>query len=109
MIESLSGAEVKFTPIRRYPSSAFDLSVIAPLRAHAGSAAERGGIVCRPAAGIDSVRAGIRRSAATGGLEERVVPRHGGVAGAHVVVGRSGPDPRRMIDGMRGLGYELRV
>jgi phenylalanyl-tRNA synthetase beta chain len=35
-LESLSGAETKYTPIRRYPSSAFDLSVIAPLRAHAG-------------------------------------------------------------------------
>jgi phenylalanyl-tRNA synthetase beta chain len=36
-IQPLFGAEVKFTPIRRYPSSAFDLSVIAPLRAHAAS------------------------------------------------------------------------
>jgi phenylalanyl-tRNA synthetase beta chain len=35
-LESLSSAETKYTPIRRYPSSAFDLSVIAPLRAHAG-------------------------------------------------------------------------
>jgi phenylalanyl-tRNA synthetase beta chain len=37
LIQSLSGAEVKFTPIRRYPSSAFDLSVVAPVRAHAAS------------------------------------------------------------------------
>jgi phenylalanyl-tRNA synthetase beta chain len=35
-LESLSGREAKYTPIRRYPSSAFDLSVIAPARAHAG-------------------------------------------------------------------------
>jgi phenylalanyl-tRNA synthetase beta chain len=35
-LESLSGAETKYTPIRRYPSSWFDVSVIAPLRAHAG-------------------------------------------------------------------------
>jgi phenylalanyl-tRNA synthetase beta chain len=34
-VQSLSGGEVKFTPIRRYPSSAFDLSVVAPPRAHA--------------------------------------------------------------------------
>jgi phenylalanyl-tRNA synthetase beta chain len=35
-LEALSGAETRYTPIRRYPSSWFDLSVIAPLRAHAG-------------------------------------------------------------------------
>jgi len=32
----LSAAEIKYTPIRRYPSSAFDLSVVAGLREHAG-------------------------------------------------------------------------
>ena len=31
-----AAGETKYTPIRRYPSSAFDLSVIAPLREHAG-------------------------------------------------------------------------
>ena len=36
VLESLSGAETKYEPIRRFPTSAFDLSVIAPLRAHAG-------------------------------------------------------------------------
>jgi phenylalanyl-tRNA synthetase beta chain len=36
LVESLSGERTKYTPIRRYPSSAFDLSVIAPLREHAG-------------------------------------------------------------------------
>jgi len=35
-IERLAGAEKKYTPIRRYPSSAFDLSVIAGTREHAG-------------------------------------------------------------------------
>jgi phenylalanyl-tRNA synthetase beta chain len=36
VVESLSAGEIKYTPIRRYPSSAFDLSVIAGLREHAG-------------------------------------------------------------------------
>jgi phenylalanyl-tRNA synthetase beta chain len=36
LVESLSGERTKYTPIRRYPSSAFDLSVIAPLRELAG-------------------------------------------------------------------------
>jgi phenylalanyl-tRNA synthetase beta chain len=32
IVQRLSAAERKYTPIRRYPSSAFDLSVIAPVR-----------------------------------------------------------------------------
>ncbi len=36
VVRKLSGEEVRYTPIRRYPSSAFDLSVIAGLREHAG-------------------------------------------------------------------------
>jgi phenylalanyl-tRNA synthetase beta chain len=36
LVESLSGERTKYMPIRRYPSSAFDLSVIAPLREQAG-------------------------------------------------------------------------
>ena len=35
-VRKLSGAEIRYSPIRRYPSSAFDLSVIAGLREHAG-------------------------------------------------------------------------
>jgi phenylalanyl-tRNA synthetase beta chain len=36
LVESLSESPMKYTPFRRYPSSAFDLSVIAGLREHAG-------------------------------------------------------------------------
>jgi phenylalanyl-tRNA synthetase beta chain len=36
LIRKLSAGDVKYTPIRRYPSSAFDLSVIARLRELAG-------------------------------------------------------------------------
>ena len=36
MVESLSADRTKYTPIRRYPSSSFDLSVVAPLRELAG-------------------------------------------------------------------------
>ena len=36
LIQSLTPGETRYTPIRRYPSSAFDLSVIAGLREHAG-------------------------------------------------------------------------
>jgi len=37
LVESLSARQTKYAPIRRYPSSAFDLSVICPLREHAGN------------------------------------------------------------------------
>jgi len=37
LIEILSAGEIKYTPIRRYPSSAFDLSVLAGLREQAGT------------------------------------------------------------------------
>jgi phenylalanyl-tRNA synthetase beta chain len=36
LVESLSADRTKYTPIRRYPSSSFDLSVVAPLRELAG-------------------------------------------------------------------------
>ncbi len=36
VVQRLGAAEKRYTPIRRYPSSAFDLSVIAGLREHAG-------------------------------------------------------------------------
>ena len=36
LVESLSTDRTKYTPIRRYPSSAFDLSVVVPLRELAG-------------------------------------------------------------------------
>jgi phenylalanyl-tRNA synthetase beta chain len=37
LVGRLSGERAKYTPIRRYPSSAFDLSVIAPARELAGN------------------------------------------------------------------------
>ena len=37
LVESLSAQQTKYAPIRRYPSSAFDLSVVCPLREYAGT------------------------------------------------------------------------
>ena len=109
VIESLSGGEVKFTPIRRYPSSAFDLSVIVPLRAHAGTLRGEAARFAGPllesivyvreyagpplAEGTKSVSFRV-----TLGSPERTLSSEevGQIRGA-------------MIDGMRGLGYELRV
>jgi phenylalanyl-tRNA synthetase beta chain len=37
LVESLSARQTRYAPIRRYPSSAFDLSVVCPVREHAGT------------------------------------------------------------------------
>jgi phenylalanyl-tRNA synthetase beta chain len=109
LIESLSGGEVKFTPIRRYPSSAFDLSVIAPLRAYAGSLRSEAASFAGPLLeSIQFVREYAGPPLAEGsksvsfrvtvGSPERTLSSEevGGI--------RAG-----IIAGMRGLGYELRV
>jgi len=109
LIESLAGAEVKFAPIRRYPSSAFDLSVIAPLRAYAGSLRSEAASFAGPLLeSIQFVREYAGPPLAEGsksvsfrvtvGSPERTLSSEevGGI--------RAG-----IIEGMRGLGYELRV
>jgi phenylalanyl-tRNA synthetase beta chain len=109
VIEKLAAAESKFTPIRRYPSSAFDLSVMAPLRAYAGTLQSQAASFAGPllesiqyvreyagpplAEGVKSVSFRV-----TVGSAERTL------SSEEVTQIRSA-----MIDGMRGLGYELRV
>jgi phenylalanyl-tRNA synthetase beta chain len=101
--------EIKYTPIRRYPSSAFDLSVIAGLRENASA-----------------LRAAVERFA--GPLTESVefVRQYAGPpleadqksVSFRLTVGSPqrtlsseevGEIRTRIIEGMRGLGYELRV
>jgi phenylalanyl-tRNA synthetase beta chain len=105
----LSHREVKFTPIRRYPSSAFDLSVVAPLRAHAGSLQSAVESFAGPLLeSVEFVReyAGPplpegRKSVSfrvTIGSPERTLSSE-----------EAGEIRAAMIAGMRGLGYELRV
>jgi phenylalanyl-tRNA synthetase beta chain len=108
-IESLSGAEVKFTPIRRYPSSAFDLSVIAPLRAHAGTLRNEAAALVGPL--LDSIEY-VREYAGP------PLPEGSKSVSFRVTVGSPertlssdevGQIRAAMIEGMRGLGYELRL
>jgi len=108
-IEDLSGKDVKFTPIRRYPSSAFDLSVIAPLCAHAGTLRSEAARFAGPL--LESIEY-VREYAGP------PLPEGSKSVSFRVTLG----SPERtlssdevskiraaMIDGMRGLGYELRV
>ena len=109
VIESLARAEVKFTPIRRYPSSDFHLSVIAPLRAHAGTLRSQAASFSGPL--LDSIEY-VREYAGP------PLPEGSKSVSFRVTVGSpertlSSEEVARirdaMIQGMRGLGYELRV
>jgi phenylalanyl-tRNA synthetase beta chain len=107
--EPLFGAEVKFTPIRRYPSSAFDLSVIAPLRAHAGELQMAIAQFTGPL--IESVRfvreyAGPPLAEGSKSVSFRVTV---GSPERTLSSEEVGQIRATMIEGMRGLGYELRV
>jgi phenylalanyl-tRNA synthetase beta chain len=109
VIESLSGAEVKFTPIRRYTSSAFDLSVIAPLRAYAGTLrSEAAGFAGPLLESIEFLReyTGPPLPEGSKSVSFRVTVGSPERTLSSEEVGqiRAG-----MIEGMRGLGYELRV
>jgi phenylalanyl-tRNA synthetase beta chain len=109
LIESLCSVEVKFSPIRRYPSSAFDLSVIAPLRAYAGSL--RAAVVSFAGPLLESVEflreyTGAPFAAGDKSVSFRVTVGSPDRTLSSEEVGeiRAG-----IIAGMRGLGYELRV
>jgi phenylalanyl-tRNA synthetase beta chain len=109
LIESLFGADVKFTPIRRYPSSAFDLSVIAPLRAHAGTLRSEAGTYAGPLLeSIEYVReyAGPPLAEGSKSVSFRVTL---GSPERTLSSEEVGQIRAAMIDGMRALGYELRV
>jgi phenylalanyl-tRNA synthetase beta chain len=108
-VQSLSGAEVKFTPIRRYPSSAFDLSVIAPARAYAGSLQTEAASFAGPL--LESIQF-VREYAGP------PLPEGAKSVSFRVTVGSPertlsseevGEIRAGIIAGMRGLGYELRV
>ena len=108
-IAALRGADVRYTPIRRYPSSAFDLSVIAGLREHAATlenalARFAGPLVesvefvrqySGPPLQSDQKSVSFRLTA---GSPERTLSSE-----------EVGEIRARIIEGMRGLGYELRV
>ena len=108
-IEKLSASEVKYTPIRRYPSSAFDLSVIAGMREPAGTLQSSVASFAGPL--LESIQflrqysgppleAG-RKSVSfrlTVGSPERTLSSD-----------EVGKIRESIIEGMRALGYELRV
>jgi len=108
-VRKLGGAEVRYTPIRRYPSSAFDLSVIAGLREHAGKLESSVSSFAGPL--LESIQFLREYSGAplpegrksvsfrlTVGSPERTLSSE-----------EIGEIRARIIAGMQEMGYELRV
>ena len=108
-VRALSAADLRYTPIRRYPSSAFDLSVIAGLRELAGDLESKVQSFSGPLVeSIEFLRqytgppleAGQKSVSfrLTAGSPERTL------SSEEISAIRA-----RIIEGMRTLGYELRV
>jgi phenylalanyl-tRNA synthetase beta chain len=109
LIQSLSAAETKYTPIRRYPSSAFDLSVVAGLREHAGKLEASVASFAGPL--LESIE--FLRQYSGPPLEEgkKSVSFRLTVGSPERTLSseEAGQIRARIIEGMRELGYELRV
>ena len=101
--------ERKYKPPRKYPSSAFDLSVVAPARAHVGEVQKQ--LTAFAADDLDAIEY-VRQYSGP--------PLAEGTKSVSYRLTVSAPDRtlssedvaairQRIIDGMRGAGYELRV
>lgn len=109
LVESLSASRTKYTPIRRYPSSAFDLSVIAGLREHAGKLqAAITGFAGPLLESVEFVRqyAGPPLADGTKSVSFRLTV---GSAERTLTSDEIAAIRAAIIAGMQGLGYELRV
>jgi phenylalanyl-tRNA synthetase beta chain len=109
VIQSLSGGESRYTPVRRYPSSAFDLSVIAGAREHAGTLESRLASFAGPM--LESIQ--FLRQYSGPPLEEgrKSVSFRLTVGSAERTLSSEevGEIRAGIIERMRELGYELRV
>ena len=104
-----AAAETKYTAIRRYPSSAFDLSVVAGLREHAGKLESSIASFAGPLLeSIEFVRqySGPPLEAGQKSVSFRVTV---GSPERTLSSEEVGAIRARIIEEMRGLGYELRV
>ena len=102
-------ADTRYTPIRRYPSSAFDLSVIADVRELAGDLGAKLASLAGPLVeSIEFVRqySGPPLAEGTKSVSFRLTA---GSPERTLSSDEVGEIRARMIEGMRRLGYELRV
>jgi phenylalanyl-tRNA synthetase beta chain len=105
----LSAAEIKYTPIRRYPSSAFDLSVVAGLREHAGKLEASVASFAGPL--LESIQFVRQYSGAPLEEGQKSVSFRLTVGSPERTLASEevGEIRTRIIEGMREMGYELRV
>ncbi len=109
VLRALSAGEVKYTPIRRYPSSAFDLSVIAGERDLAGKLqSDIRGFAGPLLEDIEFLRqySGPPLEPGRKSVSFRLTV---GSAGRTLESEEVSEVRAYIIDGMRGLGYDLRV
>jgi len=108
-VRRLAAVEARYTPIRRYPSSAFDLSVIAGLREYAAKL--EADITSFAGPLLESIQ--FVRQYSGPPLEEgrKSVSFRLTVGSPERTLSSEeiGEIRARIIEGMRGLGYELRV
>jgi len=109
VIYRLRAADIRYTPIRRYPSSAFDLSVIAPIRAYAADL--QSAVVSFAGPLLESIQfvrqySGPPLAEGTKSVSFRVTA---GSPERTLSSEEVGEVRARIIAGMRGLGYELRL
>ena len=109
LVRKLSVAETKYTPIRRYPSSAFDLSVVAGLREHAGKLEAAMASFAGPL--LESIQ--FVRQYSGPPLEEgqKSVSFRLTVGSPERTLSseEAGEIRARIIEGMRARGYDLRL
>ncbi|SPF52834.1 Phenylalanine--tRNA ligase beta subunit [Candidatus Sulfopaludibacter sp. SbA4] len=108
-IQPLAAADAKYTPIRRYPSAAFDLSVIAAMRELAGTLEAAVASFAGPL--LESIQFLRQYSGPPLGEGQKSVSFRLTVGSPERTLSSEEVSEirARIIDGMRGLGYELRV
>jgi phenylalanyl-tRNA synthetase beta chain len=109
LAEALAAIPVKYRPPRRYPTSAFDLSVIAPLREPVATLQSRlTGLGGETVVSVEFVRqyAGPPLEAGQKSVSYRIEV---GALDRTLTSDEVNEVRSRMIDGMRSTGYELRV
>jgi phenylalanyl-tRNA synthetase beta chain len=109
LAETLAAIPVKYQPLRRYPTSAFDLSVVAPLREPVATLQSRlTGLGGDAVVSVEFVRQYSGPPLETG--QKSVSYRIEVGALDRTLTNDEVNEVRsRMIDGMRSAGYELRV
>ncbi len=109
LVEKAAAREMRYTPIRRYPSSAFDLSVVAGGRELAGDLRDKLAALAGPLAeSIEYQRqyAGPPLAEGTKSVSFRVTL---GSADRTLSSEEVGEIRARLIEGMRAQGYDLRL